>query len=52
MDLPFDGAITKFFENDAPKHIREEIRRADKEDSSNTKYTHSEGMGGKHYEKD
>ncbi|WP_323782001.1 polyphosphate kinase 2 [Thalassovita sp.] len=52
MDLPFDGAITKFFENDAPKHIREAIRRADKDDILNPKYPHSERMGRKHYEKD
>ncbi|CUH62516.1 polyphosphate kinase 2 [Thalassovita gelatinovora] len=52
MDLPFDGAITKFFENDAPKHIRDTIKRGDKDDILNPKYPHSERMGRKHYEKE
>jgi len=32
MALPFDGAISAFYENDAPKDIRKSIERADKDD--------------------
>ena len=52
MHLPFDGAITKFFENDAPKPIRDAIRRADKDDILNPDYPHDERMKGKHYDLD
>ncbi|MFY9237309.1 MAG: polyphosphate kinase 2, partial [Roseovarius sp.] len=30
MDLPFDGAISTFFEHEASDEIRNAIRRADK----------------------
>ena len=32
MDLPFDGAISAYFENDAPAPINKAIKRADKDD--------------------
>lgn len=52
MDLPFDGAISAYFENDAPKTIRSAIKRADKDDILSTSYPHPEEMGRKPYEKD
>ncbi|WP_407493160.1 polyphosphate kinase 2 [Pseudooceanicola sp. MF1-13] len=52
MDLPFDGAISAFHENDAPKDIRDAIARADKDDILNPAYPYSEEMKKKAYEKD
>ncbi len=52
MDLPFDGAISAFFENDAPKDIRNAVRRADKGDILAASYPHPEKLPRKHYEKD
>ncbi|SLN35916.1 Polyphosphate kinase 2 (PPK2) [Roseovarius albus] len=52
MDLPFDGAITKYFEHDAPVEVRNAIRRAEKGDILSNTYPHSERMPRKAYEKD
>jgi polyphosphate kinase len=52
MDLPFDGAISAYFENDAPEPIRQAIKRYDKGDILNPSYPYSERMSGKTYEKD
>ncbi len=51
MDLPFDGAISRFFENEAPDDIRTAIRRADKDDILSPSYPHAERMARKTYEK-
>tara|TARA_R110002049_G_scaffold10127_1_gene50053 strand:+ start:8209 stop:9078 length:870 start_codon:yes stop_codon:yes gene_type:complete len=52
MTLPFDGAISAFFENDAPEDIRSAIRRADKEDILTASYPHPERLARKPYERD
>lgn len=52
MDLPFDGAISAYFENDAPSDVRNAIRRADKDDILATNYPHPERLGRKVYDKD
>ena len=52
MKLPFDGAISAYFENDAPEHVRNAIRRADKGDILDANYPHSERMPRKAYEQD
>jgi polyphosphate kinase 2 len=52
MDLPFDGAISAFFQNDAPDDVRHAIKRADKGDIINPDYPYSERMPRKAYEKD
>ncbi|MYM53863.1 polyphosphate kinase 2 [Thalassovita mangrovi] len=52
MDLPFDGAISAFFEHEAPKDIRNAIKRGDKDDILNPDYPHLERMRRKQYEKD
>ena len=52
MDLPFDGAISAFFETEAPEPIHNEIRRADKDDILGNAYPYSERMAKKTYEKD
>jgi len=52
MDLPFDGAISAFFKNDAPDAVRNAIKRAEKGDIINPAYPYSERMPRKAYEKD
>lgn len=52
MELPFDGAITRFFKTQAPADIRATILRADKGDILNTTYPHSERMARKVYERE
>lgn len=52
MELPFDGAISAFFENDAPQDIRNAINRAEKGDILTPSYPYSEKLARKPYEKD
>ncbi|QQA44634.1 polyphosphate kinase 2 [Pelagovum pacificum] len=40
MTLPFDGAITRYLEEDAPDEIREAIKDADKHDILDPAYPH------------
>ncbi|SPF80443.1 polyphosphate kinase 2 [Pseudoprimorskyibacter insulae] len=51
-DLPFDGAISAFFKNDAPDDVRNAIRRAEKGDILNPDYPYIERMPRKAYEKE
>ena len=51
MDLPFDGAISAFYENDVPADIRNAIKRADKSDLLSSSYPHSERLARKTYAK-
>ena len=51
-ELPFDGAISAYFENDAPDDVRKAVKRAEKDDILTASYPHSERMGRKAYEKD
>ncbi|MGR3461111.1 MAG: polyphosphate kinase 2 [Roseovarius sp.] len=51
MDLPFDGAISAFFTEDAPREVREAIARADKDDVLDPGFPYSERMDRKPYEK-
>jgi polyphosphate kinase len=52
MTLPFDGAITDFYETGAPDDIRAAIAQADKDDILATSYPHSERMSRKVYERE
>jgi len=52
MDLPFDGAISAYFETAAPDAVRNAIRRAEKGDILDGSYPHSDRMPRKAYEKD
>ncbi|SEM07099.1 polyphosphate kinase 2, PA0141 family [Roseovarius azorensis] len=52
MNLPFDGAISAFFETEAPAEIRNEIRRADKDDILGHAYPYSERMAKKTYDRE
>jgi polyphosphate kinase 2 len=50
MDLPFDGAISKYFKNDAPKDVRRAIEKAGKDDIISPKYPYREEMKRKDYQ--
>lgn len=50
MTLPYDGAISRYFENDAPDDARQAILRADKNEILNPDYPHKELMARKGYE--
>ncbi|WP_457774437.1 polyphosphate kinase 2 [Phycobium rhodophyticola] len=49
---PFDGAISAFFENEAPEAVRNAIKRGDKGDILDAAYPHSEKMPRKAYDKE
>ncbi|MFK7743983.1 MAG: polyphosphate kinase 2 [Roseobacter sp.] len=51
MDLPFDGAISSYFKNDAPAAVRDAIKRAEKGDILSPDYPHPERMARKPYER-
>lgn len=50
MDLPFDGAITRYFKKDAPKEVRKAIDEAGKDDILSKSYPYREEMKRKDYE--
>ena len=52
MDLPFDGAISAYFENDAPASVRAALRRSEKNDILAQSYPHPERMARKPYERE
>jgi polyphosphate kinase len=52
MDLPFDGAISTFFERDAPEDIRAAIRGSEKNDILNPSYPHAQRMARKAYDRE
>ncbi|WP_415402737.1 polyphosphate kinase 2 [Tateyamaria sp. SN3-11] len=52
MSLPFDGAITEFYESGAPNDIRDKIRAAEKGDILAPTYPHAERMKRKAYDKE
>jgi polyphosphate kinase len=52
MSLPFDGAISEFFETHAPAPIREAIRAAGKDDLINPAYPYATEMSGKSYDRE
>jgi len=52
MDLPFDGAISAYFNTDAPDDIRAAIKRADKGDILSPRYPHSDRLARKVYERE
>ena len=52
MELPFDGAISSYFENDAPADVQNAIRRAEKGDILDPNYPHPERLARKVYEAD
>lgn len=52
MNLPFDGAISKYLKNDAPKALREAIRAAGKNDILSPTYPYRAEMDKARYEKE
>ena len=50
-DLPFDGAISHYFQSEAPADVREEINSADKNDILAPDFPYSEKWDGKDYAK-
>lgn len=50
MELPFDGAISHFFENEAPDDVRKSVRDATKNDIMNTLYPYDDIWKKKEYE--
>ncbi len=52
MELPFDGAISAYFDDGAPKAVQDAINRAEKGDILDPTYPHSERLARKVYEKE
>jgi polyphosphate kinase 2 len=50
MQLPFDGAISSFYKNDAPDAVREAIERAKKGEILDASYPHKTRLKRKTYE--
>ena len=50
MDLPFDGAISRFFRTGAPKAVRRAIEKAEKDAVLNPAYPYRTEMKGKDYD--
>lgn len=50
MTLPFDGAISRYFREGAPKEVRKAIEEAGKDDILNPAYPYREEMKGKEYD--
>ena len=50
MDLPFDGAISRFFREGAPEGVRKAIEKADKDDILTKSYPYDEEVKGKDYD--
>lgn len=50
MELPFDGAISRYFETEAPPEIRAAIGNADKDTNLNPDYPHPERLARKPYD--
>ena len=49
MTLPFDGAISQYFEKDAPKDIRKAIKTGHKDDILNPTYPYDEEIAKQDY---
>ncbi len=50
MTLPFDGAISRYFREGAPKEVRKAIEKAAKDEIMTASYPYREEMKGKDYE--
>ena len=50
MALPFDGAISRFFKEDAPEEIRKALKNADKDEILDRSYPYRQEMKRKEYE--
>ncbi|GAA6181906.1 polyphosphate kinase 2 [Shimia sp. NS0008-38b] len=52
MNLPFDGAISSYYKNDAPSPVRSAIKDGEKNDILSQSYPHRERLSRKTYEAD
>ena len=52
MTTPFDGAISSYFNDEAPDDIRKALKRADKDEILSSSYPYSEEMKGKAYHRE
>ncbi|MEP2718608.1 polyphosphate kinase 2 [Pseudophaeobacter sp.] len=52
MKLPFDGAISRYFKDKAPKAVAKRIKGSDKDDILAKDFPYAERMGRKQYEKE
>ncbi|MGI3210234.1 polyphosphate kinase 2 [Roseovarius tibetensis] len=52
MELPFDGAISAYFQTEAPAEVRDAIRRAERDDVLNPAFPYSSLMSKKIYQQD
>lgn len=52
MDMPFDGAISKFLKHDAPKALREALKTSDKTDILSESYPYGQRMAKRLYRKE
>ncbi len=50
MDLPFDGAISRYFREAAPKEVRKAIENDDGDDILTKSYPYDQEMKGKNYD--
>jgi polyphosphate kinase 2 len=50
-DLPFDGAVSRFVEKDAPKEVRAALKDADKKDILDPRYPYDKRLADDAYEK-
>ena len=50
MNLPFDGAISRYFRESAPKEVRKAIEKGGKDDILTKSYPYDEEMKGKDYD--
>lgn len=50
MDLPFDGAISQFYETAAPEDVRQAIAKAGKKEVLSPTYPYDKEMSGKEYD--
>ena len=50
MDLPFDGAISKYFKNDAPKEVRKAIEKHQKDEILSQHFPYRDAMKRKVFE--
>ena len=51
MTLPFDGAISRYFREGAPKEVRKAIEKAGKDEIMTAAYPYREEMRGKDYDR-
>ncbi|TAG12529.1 MAG: polyphosphate kinase 2, partial [Rhodobacterales bacterium] len=50
MNLPFDGAISRYFREGAPAAVRKAIEKAGKDEIMTASYPYREEMKGKEYD--